>query len=64
MKVETKRLNLLIWVLIYGGLLVGGIGIALHRAGEPYGAAVVVCCALAVIAGLGLLVYRSRLPEA
>jgi hypothetical protein len=64
LKLAPKRLNVLIWALIYGGLLLGAIGVALHRAGQPYGAAVIVCCAIAVIVGIALIVVRSRLPDA
>ncbi len=63
MKLATARLNTLIWALIYGGLIVGAVGIALQRNGETSGWPVVVCSALAVVAGIVLLWVRSRLPE-
>ncbi len=63
MKLVAGRLHLLIWALIYGGLLVGAVGIALQRAGAGYGWAIVACSALAVIVGVVLVWVRSRLPE-
>ena len=62
MKVRTARLEALIWVLIYGGLLGGSLGFALERSGEAYGRGVVVCSALAVAGGIVLVWIRSRLP--
>jgi len=62
LKVRTARLEALIWVLIYGGLLGGSLGFALERSGEAYGRGVVVCGALAVAGGIVLVWIRSRLP--
>ena len=62
MKVRTARLEALIWVLIYGGLIGGSLGFALERSGEAYGRGVVVCGALAVAGGIVLVWIRSRLP--
>ena len=62
MKVRTARLQALIWVLIYGGLIGGSLGFALERSGEAYGRGVVVCGALAVAGGIVLVWIRSRLP--
>jgi len=61
--IPTSRLGKLTWALIYGGLFALAIGIALARAGESYGPAVVACGAFAVVVGLVLIWVRSRLPE-
>jgi hypothetical protein len=36
LEVSTQRIGTLIWVLIFGGLFVVGIGIALDRSGASY----------------------------
>ncbi len=48
--ISAKRIGTLIWVLIYGGLFAVGIGVALERAGESYGSAVIVVGAGRVVA--------------
>ena len=61
MTISTKRLGLLIWALIYGGLFVIGIGVALQRAAEPYGWSVAVGGAVIVAVGFVLVWIRSRM---
>ena len=61
MTIPTKRLGVLIWALIYGGLFAIGIGIALQRPGEPYGWGVAVCGAVVVVLGFVLVWIRSRM---
>ena len=61
MTISTKRLGVLIWALIYGGLFAIGIGIALQRAAEPYGWGVAVCGAVVVAVGFVLVWVRSRM---
>ena len=63
MSVSTQRIATLIWVLIFGGLFVLGIGIALERSGEPYGWNVIAAGALAIVVGCVLVWVRSRIPE-
>ena len=63
MKLRPARLEALIWALIYGGLIVAAVGIALERNGAAYGRGIVAVGALAVAAGIVLVWVRSRLPE-
>ena len=63
MSVSTQRIGTLIWVLIFGGLFVLGIGIALERSGESYGWNVIAAGALAIVVGCVLVWVRSRMPE-
>ena len=62
MKLTAARLDALVWSFIYGGLIAAGIGIALTRSGESYGAAVIVAGALLAVIGGFLVWVRSRLP--
>ena len=63
MSVSTERLGTLIWALIFGGLIVVGVGIALERSGQTYGWMFLVGGATAIAAGCVLLWVRSRMPE-
>jgi hypothetical protein len=63
LSVSTQRIGTLIWVLIFGGLFVLGIGIALERSGESYGWNVIAAGALAIVVGCVLVWVRSRIPE-
>jgi hypothetical protein len=60
---RTARIEALVWLLIYGGLIGAALGVALARNGASYGDAVVALGTLAVAAGIVLLWARSRLPE-
>ena len=61
MKLSTGRVELLVWVLIYGGLLVCGLGIALARGGQDWGTGIVVIGIVAALAGAVLVWVRSRM---
>jgi hypothetical protein len=63
LSVSTQGIGTLIWVLIFGGLFVVGIGIALERSGESYGWNVIAAGALAIVVGCVLVWVRSRIPE-
>ena len=63
MKLSAARLGVLVWSLVYGGLLAGAVGVALARGGETYGSAVVAAAALLVAIGGVLVWVRSRLRE-
>jgi vacuolar-type H+-ATPase subunit I/STV1 len=67
LKLSTARIEVLVWVLIYGGLLVCGIGIALSRGGRSYGWGFVAAGLAAAAVGALLIWWRSRIvdtPEA
>jgi hypothetical protein len=61
--ISARRIGTLIWALVYGGLFVLAIGIALDRADRSYGIVAIVAGALAIAAGIVLLWVRSRMPE-
>ena len=63
MSVATRRIGTLIWVLIYGGLFVVGLGVALERSGESYGWSVIGGGMVAIAVGCVLVWVRSRMPE-
>jgi len=58
----SRRLDTLVWLLLYGGLFAIAVGIALRRTASG-GTIVIVLGAFAVVAGAVLLWMRSRLPE-
>ena len=63
MKLAPGRVEVLVWVLIYGGLLVLGLGVALSRGGLGYGWSVSVVGIVAAVAGVALVYVRSRMGD-
>ncbi|MBV9890412.1 MAG: hypothetical protein JO090_05930 [Rhizobacter sp.] len=63
MRLDAARLDALVWTLVFGGLLVLGLGISLQRQGAGYGWAVVVAGAILVGAGAFFVWVRSRVPD-
>lgn len=61
--VRLLRLERVIWVLIYGGLLTTVLSTFARDAGAPSATAMMVCGLFAVAAGVVLIVVRSRLRE-
>jgi bacteriorhodopsin len=59
----AQRIGTFVWVLIFGGLFVVGIGVGLERAGEWYHWAFIGVGAAAVVAGCVLIWVRSRMSE-
>ena len=64
MRLDAARIDVLVWTLIFGGLLVAALGFSLQRGGAGYGWGVVVAGALLVVAGAVLVWWRSQLPDA
>ena len=62
MKLTTGRVQALVWVLVYGGLLVFGLGVALSRGGIDYGGSVSMAGGIAVARG-GADHVRSRMTD-
>jgi len=58
-----KRLQALLWVLIYGGLLTLVLGLATRRLEDALGWALIIGGGLAAGAGFTLIVVRSLLKE-
>ncbi len=61
MNVPASRVDVLVWVLIYGGLLGAGLGIALERSGRGIGWSLIACGAVLAVAGTILIWVRSRM---
>ena len=58
---SNRGLEALVWVLIYGGLLLAVLGLAVQRADDPLGWSMVVAGALAAGVGVVLIWIRSRM---
>jgi hypothetical protein len=58
---STHRIETLIWVLIYGGLLALCLGWFLTPARGPWGELLMAGGAVATLAGAALIVVRSRM---
>ena len=59
----ARRIGTLIWALIFGGLFVVGMGVALDRSGESYSWIFLALGMAGVAAGCILVWVRSRMPE-
>ena len=60
---RTKTIEKWTWLLIYGGLLVLSLGLFVLRSSADMGWVLVLAGAAAVVAGVALVVARSRLPD-
>jgi hypothetical protein len=60
---RASTVETLVWVLIYGGLLLGGVGLFVDREGSALGIVMVVIGAVALLAGIVLVWVRSRMPR-
>jgi hypothetical protein len=64
LSLSASRVEVLVWVLIYGGMLGAGIGIALERSGKSSFGWGVVCAGAAVtLVGVVLIWVRSRMSD-
>ena len=57
------KIEKLVWVLIYGGLLAVALGISVQRGGHWVGWCFGVFGVMAVVAGVVLIYVRSRMNE-
>ena len=55
------RVEVLVWVLIYGGLLVFGLGLALRDVDAVLGHVLWIGGALVAVAGVVLIAVRARM---
>lgn len=58
---NVKRLQSLIWVLIYGGLLTLVLGLSMERLDDAIGWSMVVAGGIIAAAGFVLIYVRSRI---
>ncbi len=61
MKVDT--VDTLIWVLVYGGLILVGLGLSVQRTDQGLGYGVMAVGGFAAVAGFALIYVRSRMKE-
>jgi xanthine/uracil permease len=59
---SPSALEKLIWVLIYGGLLILCLGFFVQRAHEPIGWTLIVVGAVLALVGTCLIWVRARMP--
>ncbi len=60
---SPQRLDLLIWVLIFGGLLGAGLGLAVQRSDATLGWSIVGVGGVAAAVGVVLVWVRSRMQD-
>lgn len=60
---KAAKIEKLVWVLIYGGLLSVALGISVQRGGHWIGWGMVAFGGMAVVAGVVLIVVRSRMKD-
>jgi hypothetical protein len=58
-----RRLDVLTWTLIYGGLAAAGLGGAVQRTADALGWALVAAGAVAAVAGCVLIGVRARIED-
>jgi hypothetical protein len=59
---SAKAIETLTWVLIFGGGMAGSLGVFVLRAGDSEGWVLLGAAGAAVLAGVVLIVLRSRMP--
>jgi len=59
----ARRLDVLIWAMIYSGLVLAGVGWVLLRREVDWGWLLVIGGAIDTVAGLVLIWYRSRIAD-
>ena len=64
MKLSVARVEVLIWVLIYGGLLTFAVGLALREVHGVMASSVAIGGIVAVAVGIVLIWYRTRMLRA
>jgi hypothetical protein len=61
--VSNQAIETWAWVLLYGGLLVGVLGLFVAQAGEPAGTGLMIAGGLGAAAGGVMIWWRSRRKE-
>jgi hypothetical protein len=60
---KTSTIETWVWILIYGGLLVMGLGLATQRQGGQLGHLLVIAGIAAAVGGVVLIFLRSRMKD-
>lgn len=61
---KPSTIEVLVWVFIYGGLLVLGFGMFVSARDEGLGLGFMLCGAIAALVGVVLIYVRSRMDNA
>jgi prolipoprotein diacylglyceryltransferase len=60
---KASRLEALIWVLVYGGLIGVGLGLSVQRIDARLGYGLAIVGGVVAVVGLALIYVRSRMKE-
>ena len=60
---KTSTVDTLIWALVYGGLILVGLGFSVQRADNGLGYGLAIVGSLATVVGFALIYVRSRMKE-
>ena len=63
LKMTTRRLSALTWVLIFGGILGFGLGLVVSRTDTELGWGITAVSIAAIVIGVVLVWVRSRMEE-
>lgn len=58
---SPRRIEAWVWVLIYGGMIVGALGLSVRRSNPTLGWSMVAGGAIVAVLGVMLIVVRSRM---
>jgi len=58
---KTTRIEVWVWILVYAGLIVFGLGLSLRSSDASFGSVVAMIGGLLVAAGVLLIWIRSRM---
>jgi formate hydrogenlyase subunit 3/multisubunit Na+/H+ antiporter MnhD subunit len=60
---SAAAIEKLIWTLVYGGMLLMGLGFALLQGDAPWGWGLVACGGAAALVGVVLVFVRARMKD-
>jgi len=60
---KTSTVDTLIWVLVYGGLILLGLGLSVQRTDQVLGYGVAIVGGVVAVVGFALIYVRSRMKE-
>ena len=63
LKLLTRRIAALTWVLIFGGIVMLGLGSVLYRTEPSLGGVILTAAVIAIVVGVVLVWVRSRIGE-